>query len=74
MRIHLDQSADALYLKLDDSTIIESEEVSPGIVLDFNEGGDVVGIEMLNLSSRSSKIRWNALEFETAGFAGSPGK
>ena len=67
MKIHIDQKADALYLRLDDSDIIESEEVSPGIVLDFNESGEVVGIEMLNLSTRSSKIQWNALQFETAG-------
>jgi uncharacterized protein YuzE len=66
MKLHLDPQADALYLRLDDSKIIESEEVSPGIVLDFNESGEVVGVEMLHLSNRTSKIRWNALEFETA--------
>ena len=36
MKIHLDEHADALYLRLDDSPILDSEEVSPGIVLDFN--------------------------------------
>ena len=36
MRMHYDQKADALYLRLDDSKVIESEEVKPGIVLDFN--------------------------------------
>ena len=41
-----------LYLRLDDSKIIESEEVSPGVVLDFNESNQVVGIEILNLSKR----------------------
>ena len=69
MKLHLDPQADALYLRLDDSTIIESEEVAPGIVLDFNESGEVVGVEMLQLSSRTSKIRWNAIEFETAAQA-----
>ena len=69
MKIQIDQNSDALYLKLDDSEIIDSEEVSPGIVLDFNESGEVVGIEMLRLSTRSSKIQWNALQFETAGLA-----
>ncbi|MCX7048765.1 MAG: DUF2283 domain-containing protein, partial [Candidatus Sumerlaeota bacterium] len=52
MRLHVDREADALYLWLDDSKIIESEEVSPGVVLDFNERNQVVGIEMLNLSKR----------------------
>ena len=52
MRLHVDKEADALYLRLDDSKIIESEEVSPGVVLDFNERNQVVGIEILNLSKR----------------------
>ena len=66
MKLHLDKKADALYLRLDDSKIIESEEVSPGIVLDFNDAKEVVGIEMLHLSKRSSKVDWSAPEFETA--------
>ncbi|MBE9056107.1 MULTISPECIES: DUF2283 domain-containing protein [Sphaerospermopsis] len=52
MKVHIDEEADALYLRLDESKIIESEEVYPGIVLDFNEENQVVGIEVLQLSSR----------------------
>ena len=52
MKLHFDESADALYLRLDDSTIVESEEVQPGIVLDFDERGEVVGIEILRVQER----------------------
>jgi len=52
MKVHIDEEADALYLRLDESKILESEEVYPGIVLDFNEQNQVVGIEVLQLSSR----------------------
>jgi uncharacterized protein YuzE len=52
MTLKIDKEADALYLRLDDSSIIESEEVSPGIVLDFNGQGQVVGVEVLELSQR----------------------
>ena len=52
MKVHIDEEADALYLRLDESKIIESEEVYPGIVLDFNKQNQVVGIEVLQLSSR----------------------
>ena len=52
MKVHIDEEADALYLRLDESKIIESEEVYPGIVLDFNEQNQLVGIEVLQLSSR----------------------
>ena len=65
MKLHVDKEADALYLRLDDSKIVESEEVSPGVVLDYNEANELVGIEMLNLSKRSSNIKWSSLEFET---------
>ena len=65
MKLHVDKEADALYLRLDDSKIVESEEVSPGAVLDYNEANELVGTGMLNLSRRSSSIKWSSLEFET---------
>ena len=49
MRIRYDEKIDALYFRLDDSKVVESEEVKPGIVLDFNAKKQVVGIEVLDL-------------------------
>ncbi len=49
MRIHVDEQADALYLRLSESTVAESEEVQPGVVLDFDEDGRGVGIEILRM-------------------------
>jgi uncharacterized protein YuzE len=66
MKLHIDKEADALYLRLDDSKIIESEEVSPGVVLDFNEQIQVVGIEMLHLSRRSPQLDFKELQYQTA--------
>jgi uncharacterized protein YuzE len=66
MRLHVDKEADALYLRLDDSKIIESEEVSPGVVLDFNEREQVVGVEILHLSKRSPKLNLQELQYQTA--------
>ncbi|MXZ11813.1 MAG: DUF2283 domain-containing protein [Gemmatimonadetes bacterium] len=66
MKLHVDKEADALYLRLDDSTIVESEEVSPGVVLDYNASNEVVGVEILYLSKRSSNLNLSALQFETA--------
>jgi uncharacterized protein YuzE len=66
MRLHVDKEADALYLRLDDSKIVESEEVSPGVVLDFNERNQVVGIEMLHLSRRTPKLDLRELQYQTA--------
>jgi uncharacterized protein YuzE len=55
MRIHYDEKIDALYFRLDGSKIVESEEVKPGVVLDFNAKKQVVGIEVLNLRRRVPK-------------------
>ena len=64
MKLHVDKKADALYLRLDDSKIIESDEVAPGVVLDYNDKNEVVGIEMLHLSRRSTELDTTALQFE----------
>lgn len=64
MKLHVDKEADALFLRLDDSKIIESKEVAPGIVLDYNELDEVVGVEMLYLSRRSSELNLSDLDFK----------
>jgi uncharacterized protein YuzE len=46
MRLKLDRENDVLYFRLDESSIVESEEVQPGVILDFNGAGRVVGIEI----------------------------
>jgi len=66
MKLKIDEKADALYLRLDDSKIMESEEVSPCVVLDFNEQNQVVGVEILHLSKRSPKLNVHELQFYTA--------
>ncbi|MDE0236332.1 MAG: DUF2283 domain-containing protein [bacterium] len=65
MRLQVDKEADALHLRLDDSAIVESVEVVPGVVLDFNEAQEVVGVEMLRLSMRSDDLNLTALQFES---------
>jgi uncharacterized protein YuzE len=67
MKLKVDHENDALYFRLDETTkIVESEEVEPGVILDFDESGRVVGIEMLNLSSRIDPEKLRILQFETA--------
>jgi len=66
VKIKVDSKADALYVRLDDSKIVESEEVSPGVILDYNEKQQVVGLEMLNLSSRSPHLNFKDLQVQAA--------
>ena len=66
MKLHVDRESDALYLRLDESRVVESEEVSPGVVLDFNEANQVVGVEILHLSQRTPNLDLETLLFETS--------
>jgi uncharacterized protein YuzE len=66
VRVHVDQDADALYVCLDDSPIVESKEVHPGVVLDFNEDNQVVGIEVLKVSDRIPSANLRQIQFEVA--------
>jgi len=65
MKLKVDRESDALYFRLDESAIVESEEVQPGVILDFDAEGRVVGIEILHLSSRVAPERLRTLRFET---------
>jgi len=66
MKVHFDQKTDALYFRLDDSRVMESEEVKPGIVLDFNDKNQVVGIEILNIGKRVPAVNLKRMQFEVA--------
>ncbi len=66
MKLRIDKEDDALYFQLDDSAIVDSLEVAPGVVLDFNAAERVVGIEMLNVSTRSPDLNLNTLQFDIA--------
>jgi uncharacterized protein YuzE len=50
---------------LDESAIVESEEVQPGVVLDYDAENRVVGIEILGLSTRIAPEQLRVLHFET---------
>jgi len=65
MRLKVDKENDALYFRLDESAIVESEEVQPGIILDFDKEGLVVGFEILRLSTRIAPEELRVLQFET---------
>jgi uncharacterized protein YuzE len=65
MKLTVDREADALYLSLEETPSVETETVSPGILLDYGANGQVVGIEMLHLSKRSPDAKTNRLLFET---------
>lgn len=45
---------------------MESEEVQPGVILDFNEHNQVVGVEILGVKSRVPLAYLKQIQFEVA--------
>lgn len=70
MKLKIDKEADALYVNLSDESAYESEEVSPGIVIDYNREGKAVGIEMLHLSKRVPNLDFQKVDIETIPVSG----
>jgi len=65
MRLKVDKESDALCLCLDESAVVESEEVQPGVILDYDAADNVIGVEILNLSKRVAPERLRVLQLET---------
>ena len=53
MRIHYSQEADALYIRLKETDIKNSDEVTNDVIMDYGEDGNVVGIEILSASQKA---------------------
>ena len=70
MKLKIDREADALYLDLDESLSFESQEIAPGVILDYNKEGKVFGIEMLYLSKRFDISQLKKLEVEPRELVG----
>ena len=66
MKIKIDKDTDTLYFRLNEDTIIESEEVQPGVILDYDANNQVVGIELLHVSKRASAKELNSMQFQMA--------
>ncbi len=55
-----------MYLRIDESAIVDSEEISPGVILDYNKDNQVVGVEFLNVSKRGENVNLRSVQLETA--------
>ena len=52
MLINYDSKGDVLYFKLGNGPVKESEEIVEGIILDYNQEGEVCGIEIISFSQQ----------------------
>ena len=64
MRLTVDPEVDALYLRLNEASIVDSEQVASGVVLDYDAQDNVVGVEVLHLSKRGDPVEVEKMVFE----------
>ncbi len=62
MRFQYYAETDSLYIDLAETESVDSQEVAPGVVLDFDGSGRLVGID---IDKASSVVNWSHLEFES---------
>jgi uncharacterized protein YuzE len=52
MKVKYDPDVDVLSIVLSDAPVEESDEDKPGVILDYDKSGNVVGLEILDASKR----------------------
>ncbi len=68
MKVIYDQSTDTLTIIFTDAPVAESDEDKPGVVLDYDEKGNLVSLEIMDASRRVSVP--GKIEYEVSPLAG----
>ncbi len=66
MKFHYYPETDSLYIELSEKSSVDSREVAPNVVLDFDTEGDFVGIDLDNASKfvNLSRLEVNSLPIQ----------
>jgi uncharacterized protein YuzE len=65
VKVTYDPEVDVLRILLSDAPIEESDEDKPGVILDYDKDGNVVGLEILEASKRMTNPR--SVDYAVAG-------
>jgi len=56
MEFNFDKVANALYFRLSNQDVDSTEEISEGIIVDYDNDGKIVGIEILNFTKKKLNL------------------
>ncbi len=70
MKIEFSKEADALYVHFREVYVAKSKEIEEGVVVDFDEQGHIVGIEILDVSQRLMPQDLANISFESLPIEG----
>ena len=65
MKVTYDPDVDVLRILFSNAPIDESDEERPGVILDYDKDGNIVGLEILNASKRMDNPR--SVEYAVTG-------
>ncbi len=64
MVIRYNKEADSIYIEITKAKVEESDQEKKDIILDYDEAGNIVGIEILNASKKTKQP--NGISYEVA--------
>ena len=53
MDFSFDKVADVLYIRFKEEDVEESDELAPGIIVDYSKSKQIIGLEIINFNSRN---------------------
>ena len=68
MKVIYDRETDILTVIFADTPVAESDEDKPGVILDYDENGNLVSLEILDASSRVNVP--SKIEYQVSPLAG----
>lgn len=64
MRITYDPEGDALYILLREETPTDSTDIGEGVTAYLDDGGHIIGLEVLDASKRLTRTELNTFTYE----------
>lgn len=66
MKVNYDTHTDTLTIELKAGKVAESDESKPGVILDFDDQGNLLGLEILDASRRVDETKAVQIEVSAA--------
>ncbi|MGL5035491.1 MAG: DUF2283 domain-containing protein [Microcystaceae cyanobacterium] len=53
--VSYDPEVDAAYIRIENKMVLESEEIADGIIMDYDDNSEIIGVELLGLKTINPK-------------------
>ena len=56
MNFSFDKKANALYIRISSEKVLNSDEITEGIIIDYDKKDNIVGVEILNFTEKNLNL------------------